>query len=177
MTWPDWVSGGRLTVIELRVEEDPFEAELTTEASAPARAAGFCTAARRPSATASATRRRRRDAKSKIRTPRIDWPAGQQMWPSTTADAGKLPPGNSARPLPEPPLGGSVRDASLHPFSTEGGPSMPVQPPTIGQLRKVAESFGLVLSDEDLASFRGLILPTLASYAEVERISTRPRST
>lgn len=47
---------------------------------------------------------------------------------------------------------------------------MPVQPPTIGQLREVAESFGLVLSDEDLASFRGLILPTLASYAEVERM-------
>jgi amidase len=47
---------------------------------------------------------------------------------------------------------------------------MPVQPPTIGQLREVAESFGLVLSDEDLASFRGLILPTLASYTEVERM-------
>ncbi len=47
---------------------------------------------------------------------------------------------------------------------------MPVQPPTIRQLSEVAESFGLVLSDEDLASFRGLIVPMLASYAEVERM-------
>ena len=47
---------------------------------------------------------------------------------------------------------------------------MPVKPPTMGQLREVAESFGLVLSEEDLASFRSLILPTLASYAEVERM-------
>jgi amidase len=48
---------------------------------------------------------------------------------------------------------------------------MPVKPPTMGQLREVAESFGLLLSDEDLASFRSLILPTLASYAEVERMA------
>jgi amidase len=47
---------------------------------------------------------------------------------------------------------------------------MPVQPPTIGQLREVAESFGLVLSDDDLASFRGLIVPLLSSYTEVERM-------
>jgi len=47
---------------------------------------------------------------------------------------------------------------------------MPVHPPTTGQLREIAESFGLVLSDEDLASFRGLILPMLASYDEVERM-------
>src|SRR4051794_7416544 len=30
--------------------------------------------------------------------------------------------------------------------------AMPVQPPTIGQLREIAESFGLVLADEDLGS-------------------------
>ena len=47
---------------------------------------------------------------------------------------------------------------------------MPVRPPTIEQLREIAESFGLALSDEDLASFRGLIVPTLASYTEVERM-------
>jgi amidase len=45
---------------------------------------------------------------------------------------------------------------------------MPVHPPTVGQLREIAESFGLALSDEDLASFLGLILPLLASYTEVE---------
>jgi len=45
---------------------------------------------------------------------------------------------------------------------------MPVHPPTVGQLREVAESLGLVLSEEDVASFRGLILPLLASYTEVE---------
>jgi amidase len=45
---------------------------------------------------------------------------------------------------------------------------MPVDPPTVGQLGEIAASFGLVLSDEDLASFRGLILPLLASYATVE---------
>ncbi|HEX9530325.1 MAG TPA: amidase, partial [Acidimicrobiales bacterium] len=45
---------------------------------------------------------------------------------------------------------------------------MPVHPPTVGQLREIAESFGLVLSDEDVASFQGLILPLLASYTEVE---------
>ncbi len=48
---------------------------------------------------------------------------------------------------------------------------MPVRPPTIEQLREIAESFGLALSDEDLASFRGLIVPTLASYTEVERMA------
>ncbi len=48
---------------------------------------------------------------------------------------------------------------------------MPVHPPTVGQLREIAESFGLVLSGEDLSSFRGLILPLLESYAEVERMT------
>ncbi|HEV7535693.1 MAG TPA: amidase [Acidimicrobiia bacterium] len=45
---------------------------------------------------------------------------------------------------------------------------MPVDPPTIGQLAEIAESFGLALSDEDLASFRGLILPLLGAYEVVE---------
>jgi amidase len=47
---------------------------------------------------------------------------------------------------------------------------MPVQPPTIGQLRDVAESFGLVMTDDDLESFRGLILPLLESFTAVERM-------
>ena len=47
---------------------------------------------------------------------------------------------------------------------------MPVQPPTIGQLREIAESFGLVLADEDLDSFRGLIAPLLESFTAVERM-------
>lgn len=51
---------------------------------------------------------------------------------------------------------------------------MPVHPPTINQLREIAESFGLALSDDDLASFRGLMLPTLASYTEVERMPEPP---
>jgi hypothetical protein len=44
---------------------------------------------------------------------------------------------------------------------------MPVQPPTIGQLRDVAESFGLVMTDDDLESFRGLIPPLLESFTAV----------
>ena len=48
---------------------------------------------------------------------------------------------------------------------------MAVRPPTLEQLREIADSFGLALSDDDLASFLGLIVPTLASYAEVERMA------
>jgi amidase len=47
---------------------------------------------------------------------------------------------------------------------------VPVRPPTISQLREIAESFGLALSDEDLVSFQTLMIPTLASYTEVERL-------
>ncbi|HEV7687260.1 MAG TPA: amidase, partial [Acidimicrobiia bacterium] len=48
---------------------------------------------------------------------------------------------------------------------------MPVDPPTVAQLGDIAESFGLVLSDQDLVSFRGLILPLLASYGVVEQMA------
>ena len=51
---------------------------------------------------------------------------------------------------------------------------MPVHPPTIEELREIADSFGLTLSDDDLASFRGLILPTLESYTAVERLPEPP---
>ncbi|MEW6473609.1 MAG: amidase [Actinomycetota bacterium] len=47
---------------------------------------------------------------------------------------------------------------------------MPVSPPTIGQLQDIARSFGLVLSDEDLASFRELLLPLLGTIAAVEQM-------
>jgi amidase len=48
---------------------------------------------------------------------------------------------------------------------------MPVRPPEIGELRQIAASFHLSLSDDDLASFLGLMGPTLASYEEVERLA------
>ena len=48
---------------------------------------------------------------------------------------------------------------------------MPVHPPGLAELGEIATSFGLTLSDHDLASFRALMLPTLASYTEVERMA------
>ncbi|HYH48006.1 MAG TPA: amidase family protein, partial [Acidimicrobiia bacterium] len=47
---------------------------------------------------------------------------------------------------------------------------MPVSPPTIGQLQEIAESFGLVFSEDDLASFRELIVPLLATVAAVDQM-------
>ena len=47
---------------------------------------------------------------------------------------------------------------------------MPVHPPTIDQLRDIARDYGLTLTDEDLASFRGLIVPGLESYTVIERL-------
>ncbi|HKN37545.1 MAG TPA: amidase, partial [Acidimicrobiia bacterium] len=41
-------------------------------------------------------------------------------------------------------------------------------------LRDIASSFGLNLSDDDLTSFRGLILPLLESYRIVERMAEPP---
>jgi amidase len=51
---------------------------------------------------------------------------------------------------------------------------MPVRPPSIDELRDIARSFGLTLTDDDLRSFRGLILPLLESYREVERMVEPP---
>ena len=51
---------------------------------------------------------------------------------------------------------------------------MPVRPPTTEELRDIARSFGLTLSDDDLASFRGIILPLLESYRTVERMAEPP---
>ncbi len=45
---------------------------------------------------------------------------------------------------------------------------MPVDPPTIEELRDIAGSFGLRLTDTDLASFQGLMAPLLESYRVVE---------
>ena len=51
---------------------------------------------------------------------------------------------------------------------------MPVRPPTIDELRDIAEAFRLGLSDADLASFRGLMFPFLESYRELERMTEPP---
>jgi amidase len=47
---------------------------------------------------------------------------------------------------------------------------MPVHPPSIAELHEIARSFGLTMSDDDLESFRGLMVPTLESYTVVERM-------
>jgi amidase len=47
---------------------------------------------------------------------------------------------------------------------------MPVQLPTIAELRTIADRHGLGLDDEDLASFRELMTGVLPSYEEVERL-------
>ena len=51
---------------------------------------------------------------------------------------------------------------------------MPVRPPTIAELADIAASFGLRLSEEDLASFRGLMLPMLESYRALEQMAEPP---
>jgi amidase len=51
-----------------------------------------------------------------------------------------------------------------------GEVAMPVQPPTTGQLREIAESFRLTLADEDLGSFLGLMAPLLEALTAVEQI-------
>jgi len=45
---------------------------------------------------------------------------------------------------------------------------MPVQPPTSGQLRAIAESFGLGLSDDDIDLFGGVVAGLLGSFNAVE---------
>ena len=48
---------------------------------------------------------------------------------------------------------------------------MPVDPPTIEQLREIADSFGMALSDEDLGTFGGLMAGFLAACGEAERLA------
>ena len=48
---------------------------------------------------------------------------------------------------------------------------MPIEPPAIGQLREIADSFGLILSDDDLASYRELIVPLLGTIDAVEQFA------
>ena len=45
---------------------------------------------------------------------------------------------------------------------------MAVQSPTLAQLRDVAETIGLALSDDDLASFSGLLAPMLGAYRLID---------
>jgi len=47
---------------------------------------------------------------------------------------------------------------------------MPVTPPTVGDLARIAQQYGLRLSPQDLESFRVLASGLLASYDEVERL-------
>jgi amidase len=48
---------------------------------------------------------------------------------------------------------------------------MPVRPPTIEELRDIAGSFGLRLTDADLVSFQGLMGPLLESYRVVDEMA------
>jgi amidase len=47
---------------------------------------------------------------------------------------------------------------------------MPVTPPTIGELARIAQHYGLHLTPQDLESFRALASGLLASHDEVERL-------
>ncbi|GAA4036771.1 amidase [Allokutzneria multivorans] len=47
---------------------------------------------------------------------------------------------------------------------------MGIVPPSVAELMRIARRYGLSLDDSALASFRDLMAPTLASYAEVERL-------
>jgi amidase len=45
---------------------------------------------------------------------------------------------------------------------------MAVKPPTLAQLRDLAETIGLELTDDDLASFHGLLGPTIEAYQLID---------
>ncbi|HXL22016.1 MAG TPA: amidase [Candidatus Dormibacteraeota bacterium] len=51
---------------------------------------------------------------------------------------------------------------------------MPVRPPTVKQLLEIAGSFGMTLTSEDAASFRGLMAGTIASYDRLDEL-TEPK--
>ena len=48
---------------------------------------------------------------------------------------------------------------------------MPVQPPTIPELARIAESFGLQVTNEDLESYRGLMLSSIESYRRLDEMT------
>src|SRR3954464_1908520 len=99
------------------------------------------------------TGRSLRQVAGRTPTPSPTWPAHPPPRPSVPAGGGR-----GARDRGHgPPLPGQCA-AVASPPRCEGRRHMPVDPPTVGQLASIAESFGLALSDEDLASFRGLIL-------------------
>ncbi|SDR56431.1 amidase [Rhizobiales bacterium GAS191] len=50
------------------------------------------------------------------------------------------------------------------------GVDMAVRPPTQAQIRELARSFALDLTDEDVTSFQGLMAGTLAGYARLDRL-------
>ncbi|HLJ86786.1 MAG TPA: amidase [Candidatus Angelobacter sp.] len=47
---------------------------------------------------------------------------------------------------------------------------MPVRPPTVEQLQEIAGSFGMTLTSEDAASFRGLMTGSIASYNRLDEL-------
>jgi amidase len=47
---------------------------------------------------------------------------------------------------------------------------MPVRPPTVKQLQEIAGSFGMTLTPEDAASFRGLMAGSIASYDRLDEL-------
>src|ERR1700676_2513857 len=51
---------------------------------------------------------------------------------------------------------------------------MPVRPPTVKQLLEIAGSFGMTLTSEDAASFRGLMAGSIASYDRLDEL-TEPK--
>jgi amidase len=47
---------------------------------------------------------------------------------------------------------------------------MPVQPPTLEELARISDQYGFNISPDRLATFRGLIGPTLGSYARLDEL-------
>ncbi len=76
-------------------------------------------------------------------------------------------PGSTASGAPSPTTMGGQPASSPQGVNTP----MTVKPPTLEQLRDVAARYRLHLSDADLASFRGLMQGSLASYARLDQLA------
>jgi amidase len=55
-------------------------------------------------------------------------------------------------------------------YDDEEGAAVPVKQPTIEELARIAASYGLHATVEDLQSFQGLMAGVLASYAWLEQL-------
>ena len=49
--------------------------------------------------------------------------------------------------------------------------TIPPRLPTISQILEIAETFGMTLSEQDAASFRGLMVGSIASYARLDELA------